>query len=105
MRPIPPKLRSLLEAMPRMRMCELHYNKFGPCEGRIEWHHTIIYQGRQLSEMFAILGVCTRHHNMVNSDRKVKEELERRSLEIATGEELSKYPKVDWAQRIKYLNR
>lgn len=105
MRLIPPRLRSLLEKMPRMKMCELLYGDFGRCEGPIQWHHVWIYSGRQISEHWAILGACEHHHDMVKRDPNVKEAFERRSLEIATGEELEKYPRKDWAQITKYLNR
>ncbi len=108
MRIIPPELRSLLERMPRMRTCELSYMylDFGLCEGRIEWHHVFQYGSEgQINEMWSILGACTRHHAEVKTNRKVKEAFERRSLEIATGEELAKYPKKPWAQIIKYLNK
>lgn len=103
MRPIPIKLRKLLNSMPRMHQCELYLWDFGPCEGRITWHHVWVYGGTQCNEHWAILGACERHHDMVKTDRKVKEAFERRSLEIATDEELKKYPNKDWKQLKIYL--
>ena len=97
-------MRHTLERMPRMKQCELYLWDFGPCSGRIEWHHTEIYRGQQINELWAILGVCSNHHAMVKTDKKVREALERRSLEIATDEELEKYPKKDWKQLKKYLS-
>ena len=105
MRPIPFKMRQTLEAMPRMRMCEMSwYPEFGSCEGYVNWHHVWCYGDKgQINEIWAILGVCTKHHDMVKTNRRVKELLELRSLEIATDEELAKYPKRAWKTMRKYL--
>ncbi len=103
MRPIPARMRSLLERMPRMHQCEMYLWDFGPCEGVLRWHHVFIYSGGQINEHWAILCGCDRHHDMVKTDKKVKEAFERRSLEIATDEELAKYPKKDWKQLKIYL--
>ncbi len=103
MRSIPPKLRSLLERMPRMRACELEHGLWGPCEGVLRWHHVWIYAGTQINEHWAILCGCDRHHDAVKTDKEIKEYFERRSLEIATLDELSKYPRKDWGQIIRSL--
>jgi hypothetical protein len=105
MRPIPFKMRQTLEAMPRMRMCEMAWyaGEFGICDGRVQWHHVWEYAGTQINEIWAILGVCTKHHDMVKTNRAVKELLELRSVEIATDEELAKYPKRAWKTMRKYL--
>ena len=104
MRPIPARLRDLLERMPRMRMCEACAMGEGDCEGRIEWHHVWTYgSDGQINEYWAILGACSLHHRMVKQNKSVKELFERRSLEIASDEDLSKYPKKNWAQLKKYL--
>lgn len=104
MTPIPTKIRNALAAMPRMKMCEMIWHpEFGACDGKIQWHHTFIYANNQVQEVWAILGGCDKHHDMVKKDRRVKEAFERRSLELATSEDLAKYPKKDWQQIIKYL--
>jgi hypothetical protein len=51
MRPIPKKLRDELNSDPYYSRCCLNN---GDCDGRVEWHHTIIYQSRQLQEKWAI---------------------------------------------------
>ncbi len=94
----------MLENMPRMRMCEASWEHPEGCEGRIEWHHCWIYAGTQINELWAILGACKKHHDMVKTDTFIKEAFERRSLEIATDEELAKYPKKSWNTLKKYLN-
>lgn len=100
-------MRSTLEAMPRMRACEIGmwHPELGGCEGVLRWHHVWEYEGRQVNELWAILCGCDRHHDAVKTDTEVKEAFERRSLEIAVGEELAKYPKKDWVQLKRYLNR
>ncbi len=103
MTPIPAKIKRTLERMPRMRMCEMSWSGSGTCEGRIEWHHVWEYTGRQIQEVWAILGACSRHHAAVKTDVRVKEGFERRSLEIATDAELEKYPKRAWRTLRKYL--
>lgn len=104
MRPIPLRLRSILERMPRMSLCEARHMGHGECEGRIEWHHPFTYGSEgQINEVWAILGGCTKHHRMVKEDKSVKELFERRSLEIASDDELSKYPRKDWKQLKIYL--
>lgn len=97
-------MRTILENMPRMRMCEGVWERLEGCQGRIEWHHVWIYAGTQINEIWAILGACERHHGMVKTHRIVKETFERRSLEIATEEELAMYPRKNWVQIKKYLN-
>lgn len=32
------------------------------CDGRIEWHHSLIFGGRQVQAKFAILPACHYHH-------------------------------------------
>jgi hypothetical protein len=68
------------------------------------WHHVWIYAGKQINEIWAILCGCDGHHDMVKTNKKVKEAFERRSLEIVTSEELTKYPNKNWQQLYKYLS-
>lgn len=87
-----------------MRSCELFGEAWaGPCGGRINWHHVWEYAGTQVNEHWAIFAACEGHHSAVKSDRRVREAFERRSLEIASAEELSRYPRRDWDQLKKYL--
>lgn len=105
MRPISARVRSVLERMPRMRACEIGmwHPEFGACEGVLRWHHVWTYGGSQIDEVWAILCGCDRHHDAVKTEKGVKEAFERRSLEIATEEELGKYPNASWGQLKKYL--
>jgi hypothetical protein len=68
-----------------------------------ESHHPLVYSGRQIDEI--TVGLCIKCHRGNNGtifrDVKIKSEL------IAIGDNLeylkTKYPKLDWVQRYKYL--
>ena len=36
----------------------------GGCSGRITWEHVIIYAGKQLNEIWAIIPLCEKHHGV-----------------------------------------
>ncbi len=101
--PIPARIRRVLEAMPRMRQCELRGAGLGPCDGPLQWHHVFQYGGRSVQEVWAILCGCQRHHDLVKEDAAVREEFECRSLTYASASELAKYPMKDWRQIKRYL--
>lgn len=63
------------------------------CGGRIEWHHNLIFQGRQVNEEFCILPVCKKHHHLVY-DSKVKEKMNYIMLKRASCKQLKRYSKV-----------
>lgn len=63
MRKIPNKLRQEMAKDPYYKKCAVR--GFSTCDGRIEWHHGIIYAGRQLNEKWAILPLCHLHHDRV----------------------------------------
>ena len=98
MRPILPKLRSQLDALPRMHKCELApmQRLYGRCSGRIQWHHVWIYAGRQINELWAIVGACEGHHEEVKKDAAIRQYFESASLSYATDADLAEYPKKDW---------
>lgn len=98
MRPIPLKMRAELEEEPRMKRCALVGLEFGSCDGRVEWDHQWIYAGKQINEKWALLGVCSKHHYDKNGNQLLKESLARKSLNLATEEDLQKYPRKNWAQ-------
>lgn len=105
MRPISPHVRKRLAADPRMKVCALApvQNLYEKCEGRVTWHHTIIYAGRQCDEPWAIQPACVHHHKMVESDPAVKMAFEAAAMKLATEEDLAKYPRRDWQQFRKHL--
>lgn len=73
----------------------------------VEQHHSIIWGGRQIDEVFAIIPLCVYHHRG-NSGRiwkEVQERCESYSIKEGLSELLIKYPKTDWEQRMLYLNK
>lgn len=68
----------------------------GYCAGAVQWHHTFIYGGRQINEVWAIVPACERHHDQVQKEPKVKMFFEKVSLARATETDLKKYPRKNW---------
>lgn len=69
----------------------------------VEWHHVWIYGGKQINEIWAIVGACKYHHGEVNKNNEIKEFFEIVSLTRAYEEDLEKYPKKDWELIKRYL--
>lgn len=65
MRQIPKQLKEEMANDKYYEKCCLSH--LGGCIGRIEWHHSIIYAGKQLNEKFAILPACKYHHTNVST--------------------------------------
>lgn len=103
MRPIPLAMRDELELLQRMKVCAVAHFGFGECEPKIEWDHVWIYAGRQINEPWAIIGVCSRHHRLKDSEWLVRDAIQRASLRLATSEDLARYPRRNWAQLKKSL--
>lgn len=99
MRPITDKVKKILEADPRMKLCAAR-NSFltGACVGRVEWDHVWIYAGRQIDEPWAIIGLCKKHHREKDGNKYLKRLAEHESLRLATSEDLEKYPRKNWSQ-------
>lgn len=104
MRGIPKELREKMAENPFMRTCCIP----GCGRGWPSWHHCWIYAGKQINEEWAIMPVCTMHHqygkSAVHKCRMTKELVEYMSLKRATPEDLKKYPKRDWKQKFNYLH-
>jgi len=62
MRPIPKKIRDEIDADPYYKVCAR--SDEGDCQGRITIEHAIIYAGRQLNELWALLPICAYHHEV-----------------------------------------
>lgn len=81
------------------KCCLAHY---GTCLGRIEWHHSLIYGGRQVQQKFAILPACHFHHASV---AYFNDEFVRVALNRATDEELRGISKaIDYLKERERLN-
>lgn len=105
MRSIPSKLRNEIARDPYMRSCCIPGCEHLGCS----WHHCFIYQGRQISERWAIMPVCPPHHtlrtNAIHRSKDSREFVQYLSLLRVSAEELAKYPKKNWDQTFKYLKK
>jgi hypothetical protein len=102
MRPIPINLRNEMENDPFYKQCCMPED--GLCEGRVEWHHNLIYAGSQLNEKWAILPLCQYHHNN-EKHRMIKEQINWIMLNRATDDQLRQYSKaVDYIRERDRLN-
>ncbi len=104
MRPIPPKLRLKIASNPFMRVC-IYKSIDAPnhdCDGRVEWEHAVIYNGKQVNEEFAIVPCCTAHNRGNAMDKAYNRY---RALLRANMDTLRvTYPGNDWEQELKYLS-
>lgn len=77
------------------------------CEGRITWEHAIIYKGRKVNEVWAIVYLCAKAHSVDGFqdggilDKKVNEWI---ALNRMTAKDEKKYPRFNWQQHRRYLN-
>lgn len=104
MRPIPLKLREKLSNDKFYKECCLKNFVLYPCSGKIEWHHNLIFAGKQVNEEFCILPVCKAHHD-IEKHTIIKEKLNWIMLNRATPEQIEKYSKAkDYKFEIERLN-
>jgi len=104
MRPIPKKMLQQILDDPFYQKCIRDFE--GKCKGRITLEHSLIWAGRQINDIFAIVPVCACHHEVdeyQNSGQMDKQVNQLAALLRATPEDLKKYPRVDWEQEKKRL--
>lgn len=90
----------VLEADERMKKCCLSY--LGDCKGKIEWHHNLIYAGKQSDVPETILGVCKKHHDQAN-DKIMKERLDYQMLKLFNPYHFELFAKSSLRLRRYYL--
>lgn len=98
MRKIPAGTRKQIDLDPFYKTCIRAHE--GTCQGRITIEHSLYYQGRQISDPFALLPLCWHHH--LNDNKKRFNQWV--ALNRASDEALAKYPKADWKRLREYLN-
>jgi len=100
---IPTKLRTQIAEDPFMKDCCLRDD--GMCEGRIEWHHVLIYGGRQVQERFAIVPACGGYHHKFANRKDIYPRFLKVALNRATDSELEKISKlIDYKKLRDKLN-
>tara|TARA_R110000868_G_scaffold160448_8_gene390088 strand:+ start:339 stop:674 length:336 start_codon:yes stop_codon:yes gene_type:complete len=80
----------------------------GTCRGKITWEHALIYAGRQIQEKWAIIPLCEWHHavNKFQDSGDLNKRLnELIALLRATPEDLKKYPRENWSEKINRLKK
>ena len=100
MRTIPKALRDKLAHDPFMRTCIRE--REGTCQGRITFEHAMLHAGRQVNEQWAIVPLCASHHLTDAYERPYGQWV---ALNRATDADLAKYPRNDWQQLKKHLNK
>ena len=100
MSPIPNKMREDMEAEQFMKTCVWSGET---SKEKVSWEHCWNYAGKKIQEKWAI--VPLRVDLNVNMSGNVKEWCRFVSLSRATDEDLAKYPRKNWQQIRKYLNK
>lgn len=99
MRPIPPKLRKDLEKDPYYKLCCITGAR------DVQWHHNLIFAGRQVNERWCILPLSEKIHDLARN-KEVKEILDWIMINRATEEQLKIYSKaVDYVIMKETLNK
>lgn len=102
MRPIPKHLKDEMSKDPFYFQCCITGQSKNST--KIEWHHNLIYAGRQVNEKWCILPVSELVHRDVV---KHKEKLNWIMLNRATDEELERYSKLinykQWRDRLNKI--
>ncbi len=87
MRKIPPQLREEMAADPFYKKCCIS----GSTSEKIEWHHNLIFAGKQVNEKFCILPLAKSIHDKIEL---YKEKCDWIMLNRASDEELLRYSKA-----------
>jgi hypothetical protein len=97
MRPIPEQLKEEIQN-------DKYYKKCCLCPVRqVQWHHNLIFAGRQVNEKECILPICEVCHNKARNT-EIREQLDLIMLTRMSPEQMQKYSKaVDLFQRYNYL--
>jgi hypothetical protein len=102
MRPISkPVLDSILED-PFYKQCCIPDD--GLCEGRVQFHHNLIFAGNQVDKKSCILPACQYHHRSI-SYKMIKEQFDWIMLNRMSDQELEFYSKaIDYKREKNRLN-
>lgn len=94
----------ILENDPRMKFCAL--KKYIPhlCSRKIEFHHNLIYQGRQSDIPNTIIALCSDIHAQ-EKRKDIKEVIDWIMINQMTEHDFSLIPKWTGRYKIGYLNK
>lgn len=103
MNSIPKKLRAEMDADPFYRRCAISGQK-GTRHDPIEWHHNLIYGGKQVQEKFAILPIKRSLHRDADN-KQLRAQLDWIMWNRATPEQLARFSKAkNYAMYLMTLN-
>lgn len=108
MRTISKKVKDQILEDPTYGKCmrELYF-KDHVCAGRITWEHAVIYAGKQVDEVWAIISLCAFSHSVDQYqdcgilDKEINQCI---ALNRMTPEDEAKYPRRDWERERAFLN-
>ncbi len=101
MRKISEETRNILAKDKRMRVCAL---KSYVCQGRLEWHHNLIFGGKQCDWPETIIALCGGFHHRYADQKDIKEKLDYIMLNQMSDKQIQSISKaVDYFQRKKYV--
>lgn len=92
---IPKKLREDLAADPFYTRCCISGDSAADAGEKIEWHHNLIFAGRQVQARFAILPIKKSLHDRLKGDKSLRAQLDWIMLSRASDEELTRYSKAN----------
>jgi len=73
------------------------------CFGKIEIHHNMIYAGKQVDDLFALLPVCLYHHEREKC-REIGDKLDKVMISRMTIEDEKKFDRINWLVKKQYLD-
>ena len=104
MRKITRRTLRVLEKDPRMKICALAPHIPHTCSKKIEYHHNLIYAGKQSDIPNTIIALCSDIHEQANN-KTVKELLDWMMINQMTDRDFSLLPKWTGRYKISYLRK
>lgn len=104
MRRLSKETREILENEPRMKACALINHIPHICSKKIDWHHNLIYAGKQSDIPNTILGICSDMHEIADW-KDVKEILDWIMLNQMTQDDFEQVSKASLVLKRNLLNR
>lgn len=89
---------------PRMKVCALAPHIPHSCSKKIDFHHNLIYAGKQSDLPNAIIAICSNIHDQANN-KEIKEVLDWIMLNQMTPRDYEEVPKANLHQKRSFLNK
>lgn len=106
MRPISANNKKVIDTDPYYKKCCRADE--GDCAGRITIEHALIYAGRQIDDLFALLPVCAYHHAVdqyQDGGKLDKKKHEYIAISRMTESDMQKYSKRNWKKDLLILKK